>query len=280
MDYRTLISVPDLHRSLNDPAVVIFDCRHELMNPEAGARAYAQSHLPGARYAHSETDLAGRKTGRNGRHPLPDPRVFMAWLGRNGVDGAKQVVAYDFAAGSASARLWWLLRWVGHQRVAVLDGGWEAWVNAGLPLTPEPPDVRETIFAGEPRTDWVDASFVQSHIGDSSVLLLDARAPERFKGLTEPIDPVAGHIPGARNRLFKENLGGDGRFKAPEELRQAFGGLLAGVRPDQVVHQCGSGVSACTNLLAMEIAGLHGSRLYPGSWSEWISDPSRPIARD
>ncbi len=280
MDYRTLISVPDLHRSLNDPAVVIFDCRHELMNPEAGARAYAQSHLPGARYAHSETDLAGQKTGRNGRHPLPEPRVFMAWLGRNGVDSAKQVVAYDFAAGSASARLWWLLRWVGQQRVAVLDGGWEAWVNAGLPLTQEPPDVRETIFAGEPRAAWVDVKFLQAHIGDSSVLLLDARAPERFKGLTEPIDPVAGHIPGARNRLFKENLAADGRFKAPEELKQAFSGLLSGVRPDQVVHQCGSGVSACTNLLAMEIAGLHGSRLYPGSWSEWVSDPLRPIARD
>jgi len=280
MDYRTLISVPDLYGSLNDPAIVIFDCRHELMNPEAGARAYTQSHLPGARYAHSETDLAGQKTGRNGRHPLPDPRVFMAWVGRNGVDGGKQVVAYDFASGSASARLWWLLRWVGHQRVAVLDGGWEAWVKAGLPLAQEPPDIRETTFVGEPRNTWVDVKFVQSHLDDPSVVLLDARAPERFKGLIEPIDPVAGHIPGARNRLFKENLGPDGRFKAPEALRQAFDELLAGAGADQVVHQCGSGVSACTNLLAMEIAGLHGSRLYPGSWSEWVSDPSRPIAKD
>ena len=279
MDHRTIISAQDLQASLADPDLVIFDCRHELMNPEAGARAYAQSHLPGARFAHSETELAGPKTGRNGRHPLPDPRVFMAWLGRNGVDRGSQVVAYDFAAGSAAARLWWLLRWVGHQRVAVLDGGWEAWVNAGLPLTQEAPDVRETTFAGEPRATWVDVKFVQSHLEDPSMVLLDARASERFKGLTEPIDPVAGHIPGARNRLFKENLGADGRFKPPEELRLAFEGLLAGATPDQVVHQCGSGVSACTNLLAMEIAGLHGSRLYPGSWSEWVSDPSRPIAR-
>jgi thiosulfate/3-mercaptopyruvate sulfurtransferase len=280
MDYRTLISVLDLHRSLKDPAIVIFDCRHELMNPEAGARAYAQSHLPGARYAHSETDLAGPKTGGNGRHPLPDPRAFMAWLGRSGVDGGKQVVAYDFAAGSASARLWWLLRWVGHQRVSVLDGGWEAWVQAGLPLTHEVPKVQQATFVGEPCATWVDVKFVQSHLDDPSIVLLDARAPERFKGLTEPIDPVAGHIPRARNRLFKENLAPDGRFKAPAELRHAFGELLAGAKPEQVVHQCGSGVSACTNLLAMEIAGLHGSRLYPGSWSEWISDPSRPIAKD
>src|SRR5262245_10310655 len=166
MNYRTLIAVPDLARSLSDPTIVIFDCRHELMHPEAGARAYAQSHLPGARYAHSETDLAGPKTGRNGRHPLPDPRVFMAWLGRNGVDGSKQVVAYDFAAGSASARLWWLLRWVGHERVAVLDGGWEAWVKAGLPLTQEPPKVQETTFVGEPHMTWVDVNFVQSHLND------------------------------------------------------------------------------------------------------------------
>src|SRR5215470_6364201 len=168
MDYRTIISVSDLHHRLTDPEVVIFDCRHELMNPDAGARAYAEAHLPGARFAHSETDLAGPRTGRNGRHPLPEPEAFKAWLGRNGVDSSKQVVAYDFAAGSASARLWWLLRWVGHARVD----------------------------------------------------LLDARAPERFKGLSEPMDPVAGHIPGALNRLFKENLTVEGRFKPPHELSQ------------------------------------------------------------
>jgi thiosulfate/3-mercaptopyruvate sulfurtransferase len=279
MDYRTIISSQELLANLADPALVIFDCRHELMNHEAGARAYAQSHLPGARFAHSETDLAGPKTGRNGRHPLPDPQTFMGWLGRNGVDGGKQVVAYDFAAGSSGARLWWMLRWVGHERSAVLDGGWEGWVRAGLPVTTERPRVTATRFAGVPRPLWVDVHFVQSHLGDSSVVVLDARSPERFQGINEPIDPVAGHIPGARNRLFKENLAADGRFKRPEELRQAFLGVLGAAKPEQVVHQCGSGVSACSSLLAMEIAGLNGSRLYPGSWSEWVSDPARPVAK-
>jgi thiosulfate/3-mercaptopyruvate sulfurtransferase len=279
MDYRTIISSQELHPNLAQPALVIFDCRHDLMNHDAGARAYAQSHLPGARFAHSETDLAGLKTGRNGRHPLPDPQTFMGWLGRNGVDASKQVVVYDFAAGSSAARLWWMLRWVGHERTAVLDGGWEGWVKAGLPLSTEEPRVTATRFAGVPRPLWVDAGFVQSHLGDPSVVVLDARSPERFQGISEPIDPVAGHIPGARNRLFKQNLTADGRFKLPQELRQAFVEVLGTAKPDQVVHQCGSGVSACSNLLAMEIAGLHGSQLYPGSWSEWVADPSRPIAK-
>jgi thiosulfate/3-mercaptopyruvate sulfurtransferase len=280
MDYRTIISPESLLASLTDPSLVIFDCRHELMNPEAGARAYAQSHLPGARFAQSETDLAGHKTGRNGRHPLPDPQVFMSWLGRNGVNADKQVVAYDFTAGSSAARLWWMLRWVGHERVAVLDGGWESWVKAGLPVTAEQPSITATTFTGAARPMWVvDAGFVQAHLGNPSIVVLDARTPERFQGLTEPIDPVAGHIPGARNRLFKDNLNADGRFRSPQELRQAFIDVLGGARPEQVVHQCGSGVSACSNLLAMEIAGLKGSRLYPGSWSEWVADRSRPVAK-
>jgi len=279
MDYRTIVSAEDLQRSLSNPELVIFDCRHELMSPEAGARAYAQSHLPGARFAHSETDLAGPKTGRNGRHPLPDPQVFMGWLGRNGVDASKQVVAYDFAAGSSAARLWWMLRWVGHDRVAVLDGGWEGWVKAGLPVAAEQPRIIATTFAGEPRPIWVDVEFVSSHLKDPSVIVLDARTPERFQGRTEPIDPVAGHIPGARNHLFRDNLTGDGRFKPSQELRRAFMAVLGTAQPEQIVHQCGSGVSACSNLLAMEIAGLRGSRLYPGSWSEWVADPSRPVAK-
>ena len=278
MDHRTIVSAQDLQASLADPDLVIFDCRHELMNPDAGARAYAQSHLPGARFAHSDTDLAGPKTGRNGRHPLPDPRVFMGWLGRNGVDTRKQVVAYDFAAGSCAARLWWMLRWVGHERVAVLDGGWEGWMKGGLPITAEHPRIATTTFIGEPRPIWVDVGFVSSYLGDPSVVVLDARTPERFQGLAEPIDPIAGHIPGARNRLFKDNLTSDGRFRPPQELRQAFMDVLGTVKPENVVHQCGSGVSACSNLLAMEIAGLRGSRLYPGSWSEWVADASRPVA--
>jgi thiosulfate/3-mercaptopyruvate sulfurtransferase len=279
MDFRTIISTEELERNLTNPELVLFDCRHELLKPEAGALAYAKQHLAGARFAHSETDLAGPKTGRNGRHPLPDPQVFMGWLGRNGVDAGKQVVAYDFAAGSSAARLWWMLRWVGHERVAVLDGGWEGWVKAGLPVTTEPPSVTTTTFAGQPRPIWVDVGFVSSHLGDPSVVVLDARTAERFQGLAEPIDPVAGHIPGARNRLFRDNLTADGRFRPAPELRQAFMDVLGTARPEQVVHQCGSGVSACSNLLAMEIAGLGGSLLYPGSWSEWVADPSRPVAK-
>lgn len=279
MDYRTIISAADLHKVLANPELVIFDCRHELMNPDAGARAYAESHIPGARFADSDRNLAGRKTGSNGRHPLPDPPAFMQWLGASGVDGRKQVVAYDFAAGSSAARLWWMLRWVGHERVAVLDGGWDAWTKAGLPVTSDAPRITPATFAGSARSNWVDVKFVQEHLNDPSLVVVDARAPERFKGLTEPIDPVAGHIPGARNRLYKENLNADGRFKSPGELREAFIALLAGVSPDRVVHQCGSGVSACTNLLAMEIAGMPGARLYPGSWSEWVADPTRPVAK-
>ncbi|HTT39205.1 MAG TPA: sulfurtransferase [Burkholderiales bacterium] len=281
MSYGTIVSTQELAAHLDDPSWIIFDCRHELMDHDAGARAYAQSHVPGARFAHSERDLAGPKTGRNGRHPLPDPQTFIAWLGRNGVDNGKQVVAYDFSAGSASARLWWMLRWLGHETVAALDGGWEAWVRAGLPVTREVPQPSPTAFRGQPHGDrWVDVEFIRSHLDDASMIVVDARSAERFRGVTEPIDAVAGHIPGARNRPFKENLGPDGRFKPAAELRNAFAAMLAGGRPEQVVHQCGSGVSACSNLLAMEIAGLRGSRLYPGSWSEWIADAARPIARE
>lgn len=280
MNYKTIVSAQDLARQLADPTLVLFDCRHDLMNPEAGARAYAQSHIPGARFAHSDHDLAGPKTGRNGRHPLPDPQAFAAWLGRQGVDASKQVVAYDSVGGSSATRLWWMLRWVGHERVAVLDGGWEGWTKASLPVTAELPRIVPTSFVGTPRATWVDVNYVLTHLQQPGMVLIDARAPERYKGLTEPIDPIAGHIPGAKNRLFKENLGADGLFKSSADLRQAFTALLASATPDQVVHQCGSGVSACHNLLAMEIAGLSGSRLYPGSWSEWIADPARPIAKD
>ncbi len=277
--FRTLISVADLQALLDDPQLVVFDCRHDLMQPDAGARAYAQSHVPGARFAHSDKDLSGPKTGKTGRHPLPAPETFMAWLGRNGVDSGKQVVAYDHAGGASATRLWWMLRWLGHDRVAVLDGGWEAWTAAGAPVTSRLPAITPTTFTGSAHDNWVGVEYVQSHLGDPDVVVVDARAPERYRGETEPIDPVAGHIPGARNRLYKNNLDAAGHFKPAEVLRSEFTALLAGKRPDQIVHQCGSGVSACHNILAMEIAGLPGSRLYPGSWSEWCADPSRPIEK-
>jgi thiosulfate/3-mercaptopyruvate sulfurtransferase len=279
MLYTTLISVQDLAARLNDPGLVIFDCRHDLMKPDAGAQAYAQSHIPGARFAHSDKDLAGPKTGRNGRHPLPDPQAFVAWLGGQGVDVSSQVVAYDSAGGAAATRLWWMVRWLGHQAVAVLDGGWEAWVHGPGPVTAELPKVVPAAFVGKPHDMSVDVEFVRSHLNDPAVVVVDARSAERYRGEVEPIDPVAGHIPGARNRLYKDNLDANSRFKPAAQLREEFLRLLAGAQPDQVVHQCGSGVSACHNLLAMEIAGLPGAKLYPGSWSEWCADPARPVAR-
>jgi thiosulfate/3-mercaptopyruvate sulfurtransferase len=279
MAFRTLIQVDELRQHLADPAFVIVDCRHDLMKPEAGAQAYAQSHVPGARFAHSDRDLSGPKTGKTGRHPLPDAARFSTWLGANGVDASKQVVAYDHAAGASATRLWWMLRWLGHDDVAVLDGGWEAWVKAGAPVTADPPAVTPTRFAARARDVSVDVNHVLSHLDAPGMLIVDARSPERYRGEIEPIDPVAGHIPGALNRLYKDNLGSDGRFRSPQELRAAFQALLRDRRPEEMVHQCGSGVSACHNILAMEIAGLTGSRLYPGSWSEWCADPARPIAR-
>ena len=279
MTYQTLIPVHALQEQIEDPLFVIFDCRHDLMKPEAGMEAYAKAHIPGARFAHSDRDLAGVKNGKNGRHPLPDPQAFANWLGRNGVDRTKQVVAYDHAGGASATRLWWMLRWLGHDRAAVLDGGWEAWIKSGAPVSAEVPRTKPTTFAASPRALAVDVGYVQSHLKDPSMVVIDARSPERYRGEAEPIDPVAGHIPGALNRLYKDNLDANGLFKPAAELRAGFISLIGARPPQQVVHQCGSGVSACHNILAMEIAGLNGSRLYPGSWSEWCADPTRPIAR-
>jgi thiosulfate/3-mercaptopyruvate sulfurtransferase len=279
MEYTTLISVADLAKHFEDPAVVIFDCRHELTNPEFGPKAYAESHIPGARFANVDKNLSGPPTGQNGRHPLPDPDVFMEWLGRMGVSNATQVVGYDHAGGSYGARLWWLLRWLGHSRVAVLDGGWQAWTAAGQPVTKELPAPKPAKFSGKPDDSRVDAQYVLRRLNSADMILIDARANDRYRGQNETIDPVAGHIPGALNRFFKDNLDAQGRFKSAEELRAAFNPLIGDTPAGKVIHQCGSGVSACHNLLAMEIAGIRGARLYPGSWSEWIADPARPIAK-
>ena len=278
MNHTTLISVVDLAKRFDDPAIVIFDCRHELTNPEFGVKAYAQSHIPNALFAHLDRDLAAPLTGRNGRHPLPDPGMFAEWLARMGVSNDKQVIGYDNAGGVYGSRLWWMLRWVGHQDVAVLDGGWQAWLAAGQSVTT---DVRAPItarFSRKPGKSAVDAQYVLDHLQSPDMVLIDARANDRFHGQNETIDPVGGHIPGARNRFFKDNLTPQGFFKAPEQLRDEFKSLVGSGSLDKIVSQCGSGVTACHNLLAMEIAGLKGGRLYPGSWSEWIADPSRPRA--
>lgn len=278
MDYTTLISAADLAAHLDDPRFVIFDCRHELTDPSFGPRAYAEGHLPNARFAHVDRDLSAPPRGGNGRHPLPDPEAFADWLGRSGVDASSQVVGYDSAGGAYAARLWWMLRWLGHPNVAVLDGGWNAWLQSGQPVTREVPMPQARRFVARTTDAAVDAQFVLERLGKPGMVVLDARSNDRFHGRNETIDPVAGHIPGARNRFFKDNLDADGRFKAAAQLRNEFRAVLGNALPTETVHQCGSGVSACHNLLAMEIAGLPGSRLYAGSWSEWIADPTRPRA--
>jgi thiosulfate/3-mercaptopyruvate sulfurtransferase len=273
----TLIDAAALQR-LARP-VVLLDCRFDLADPGYGARAYAAGHLPGARRAELERDLSGRPDGRNGRHPLPERAAFAATVARWGIAPGVAVVAYDAEGGPYAARAWWLLRWLGHDAVAVLDGGRAAWTAAGGTLeTAVPPPAHGAApypASPQPAMPTIDADALAAALG--RVTLVDARAGERFRGEVEPIDPVAGHIPGALNRVFKRNLGADGRFLPATALRTAFAAF--GARPADVVHQCGSGVTACHNLLAMEHAGLAGSVLYPGSWSQWCSDPSRPIAR-
>ena len=279
MPHTTLLSTAQLASHLDDPAWVVFDCRHDLAKPDSGALAYATAHIPGARFLHLDRDLSAPTTGKNGRHPLPDPQAFMRTLGAAGVDSNKQVVAYDDKMGVYAARLWWMLRWLGHENVAVLDGGYAKWTHEARPVTGAPPQPVPARFAGRPRAISVDADEVLGAIGRPGRVLIDARAPDRYRGENETLDPVGGRIGGSLNRFFRDNLDASGCFKPAAELRQAFTALLGDAPPDAVVHSCGSGVSACHNLLAMEIAGLSGSRLYPGSWSEWCSDPSRPTEK-
>ena len=278
--FTTLISTADLAARLGAPEIVVVDLRHDLGQPDAwGEAQYQAGHVPGAVFAHLDRDLSAPKTGSNGRHPLPSPAVCAALFGRLGIGAGTQVVAYDQGSGAYASRLWWMLRWLGHEAAAVLDGGFDRWTREGRPVTAEVPVPRPATFTTRPVVTPVDAAAVASALGGESMLLIDARAPERFRGEVEPLDPVAGHIPGAVNRPFLRNLGPEGTFKPAAELRAEFDALLNGKPPAVVVHQCGSGVTACHNALAMEIAGLPGARLYPGSWSEWCADPARPVAR-
>jgi len=255
----------------------VFDCRYDLGNPALGEQQYARAHIPGARFAHLDRDLSAPKSGANGRHPLPAPETLAAWLSAQGLRREDVVVAYDAGNGTMAARLWWTLRWLGHEAVAVLDGGYAKWVEEGRPVSAEVPEFPALRYETAQRAEAaVDAACVERHLGASDLLLLDARAAARFRGESEPIDPVAGRIPGARNRFCGENLTAEGRFKGAETLRREYGALLGDRAPREIVHYCGSGVAACHNALAMEIAGFPGSRVYVGSWSEWLADPRRP----
>ncbi len=278
MTYTTIISASDLARELG--RCVVVDCRHDLFNPEAGPAGYRAGHIPGSFFLHQDTDLAGRKTGHNGRHPLPEREAIRDLLASLGLSDGGQLVAYDTSGGQMAVRLWWLARWIGHPEVAVLDGGLAAWQRAGgelsvaVPARPQP----GTLSLRASLAPSIDLAGVQAAIASGAPTIVDARTAERYRGEAEPIDPVAGHIPGAINRPMPENLQPDGCFKPAAVLRSEFVALLGQVAPANVAHHCGSGIAGCHNVLAMELAGLGGSMLYPGSWSEWCADPSLPIA--
>lgn len=276
-----LMTTEQLAEHLGDPNWVIVDTRSDLVDPEHGAMVYAQGHIPGAYYLSTDDDLSGPKTGKNGRHPLPDLAAFAEKINRLGIGPDTHVVAYDDIAGGFAVRLWWMLRWLGHDKAHLLDGGLPLWVKEGRPVTREVPPPRPGSFVPRPLLGGtVDVHYVDRHREDPQVKLIDARSAERFKGIKEPIDPVAGHVPGAVNRFWKDNVIADGRFKTPSQLRAEFKELLEGRDPQQVVHMCGSGVTACHNLFAMELAGLPGGRIYAGSWSEWCADPARAVAKE
>jgi len=303
--YRTLLDCETLNQHLGDPRWVVLDCRFNLMDTEAGRNAYRQAHIPGALYVHLDDQLSSAITAESGRHPLPSAAQLAAWLQQSGVTADSQVVAYDDMGGAMAARCWWLLRTLGHQRVALLDGGYPAWCKQGFSVSaevPAPGRHRSQLSKGSQLAEgsrlaegsqlaegsgrpsgWnagavVSADEVLHNLEGLEFLLVDARNRERYRGEQEPIDPVAGHVPGAFNRPLQLNLQADGEFKSASTLKQEWLQLLGDRSPQQIVHMCGSGVTACHNLLAMEHAGLVGSRVYAGSWSEWIRDPQRPVA--
>ena len=279
MRFTTIVSTEQLAQHLDDPDWIIFDCRFSLSNTGAGMLAYQHSHIPGARYVHLDGDMSSPIIPTSGRHPLPDVKIFAGKLSRWGVDSGKQLVVYDDSFGSMAVKMWWLLRWLGHDNVALLDGNWPMWVKQKLPVTSALPQIIPANFEAHVRNELlVDAVEVDFARRERCSVLIDARPEQRFAGEREPLDKVAGHIPGSMNWVFEENLDFDGTYLPAEELKEAYLKLMHGLKPQQVIHTCGSGVTACHNMLAMEIAGLHGSKLYAGSWSEWITDPSRPVA--
>lgn len=281
MTYATLISAAELAAHASDGNLLIVDCRHDLGNPDAGLDAYRAGHIPNARFAHLDQILSGAKSGSDGkfkgRHPLPEAQDFIDAMRVIGINTDTQVVAYDAQGGMYAARLWWLLRWVGHVQVAVLDGGLPAWQAQGGALSTETPAATRGDLQAQPAlVSAIEVDGVVANLDSKAMTVVDARAADRYRGENETMDAVGGHIPGARNRFFKDNLDADGRFKSADVLRAEWNAVID--NPQTAIMQCGSGVTACHNLLALEVAGLPGARLYPGSWSEWSSDPARPVA--
>jgi thiosulfate/3-mercaptopyruvate sulfurtransferase len=282
MNFRTTIDAASLLPLIGSASLVVLDCRFDLAAPEAGKQAYLREHIPTARYVDLNRDLSAPVSSATGRHPLPRPEHLAVIFGRLGISGDTQTIAYDEINGSFAARAWWLLRWLGHEKAAVLDGGLKAWREAGGALDSGEPHTPAAAATFVPRPDsaaLVTAAEVLDASRERHGLVIDARAPDRFAGREEPIDPVAGHVPGAINHPFAANLREDGRFLEPPELARRWRDRLGKTAPADVIAMCGSGVTACHNLLALELAGFPGAKLYAGSWSEWIRDPKRPIAR-
>lgn len=278
MPYQTLISASQLSDLLEQEGCLVFDCRFNLADVESGRKAYAEAHIPGAIYAHLDEHLSSPITSDSGRHPLPDMQQLLQWLGHQGMGQEKQVVVYDDCGGAMAARLWWLLKALGHQSVALLDGGWQCWLEQGNAVTQQGPAVQPSSYQAE--FDWslvVSTPAIFDNLSRPSFLLIDVRAEERYQGVKEPIDPVAGHIPKAFNLPLTENLDSSGYFKSAEQLREMYAPLDAKCIANKQVYMCGSGVTACQSLLAVVIAGFPMPRLYDGSWSEWIRDPARPV---
>lgn len=284
---KLLISPQELQQQLHQPNTVVFDVRHDLMDHRLGRQQYMQAHIPGAYFLDNEAELVGKMTGQNGRHPLPDLAAFSALMRQYGLNNDTTIIVYDASQSHMAARTWWLLRWAGFKQVMILDGGWQAWLAANgvtdnhLNLSPVPShrsDKQDTIL--QPQLPTVQANDILAQINQPIYHLIDARSAERYRGEKEPIDPVAGRIPGALNRPTLRNLTPEGRFKPAEQLHAEFKEMLGDISPDSVVHYCGSGMTACHNVFAMELAGLNGSSIYPGSWSEWIADPMRPRTQD
>ena len=278
--YMTLISTAELAAHVDDPSWVVVDVRHDLMQPEHwGEEQYRAGHLPRAHFAHLDRDLSAPKTGRNGRHPLLAPAAAAEFFGRLGIDAQTQVVAYDQAGGMYASRLWWMLRWLGHDAVAVLDGGYDKWARENRGVSTALPDVQPAPFVIGTPLPTVSVQQVLDRLPSHQQFIMDARAPERYRGEVEPVDPVAGHITGAHNWPYSRNLNPDGTFKSKAALAAGFAEFLGPTPPAHIVHQCGSGVTACHNILAMTHAGYPPTALFPGSWSEWVADPSRPVAK-